>query len=125
MLANRYLLNGRAAEALKLYRQALSAAPEQTALQCRLVLAHLESARIDEAAGFVIGMLDEFGPQALKQLKAGCQGFIPTDVPADHDALTGLRALMAGNTRRAKERLSGVDPEAFPAVAALAARLEI
>lgn len=124
MLANRYLLNGRAAEALQLYRQALAAAPDQSALQCRLVLAHLEAARVDEAAGFVLGMLDTFGPDALAKLRRGCQGFVPTDVPADHDAVKGLRALMSGHTRRAIDRLGRVDPDQFPAVAALAERLE-
>lgn len=124
MLANRYLLNGRAAEALQLYRQALNAAPEQSALQCRLILAHLEASRVDEAAGFVLGMLEEFGLTALTRLQTGCQGFVPTDVPEDHDAITGLRALMSGNTTRARQRLGNVAPGDFPAVAALATRLE-
>jgi len=124
MLANRYLLDGKANLALELYRQALIEEPRQSDLQCRFILASMELERVDEAAGFIGVMLDEYGPEALEKLQCGCFGFGPNDRPGEQDAGVGLRALMAGDVEQARQRLGLADPERFPAVAALAKRLE-
>lgn len=124
MLANRYLLNGRAAEALECYKKALSSSPKENALRCRMILAHLETSGVNDAASFLLGMFDQLGIEALEEIHEGCRGFVPTDVPEDHDAVKGLRALLAGSIVRSAEKLSKVDPEEFPAVAQLASRLQ-
>lgn len=124
MLANRYLLNGELTAALERYRAALAADPDQPAMQCRLILAQLELSRIDDAAGFVLGVLFEDGAAGLARLRAGCRGFVPSDVPGDHDVLIGLRALLEGDSDRALSRLHKVPADEFPAVAALVRHLE-
>ncbi len=123
MLANRYLLNGKAAQALECYRKALAAFPEQSTLKCRMILAHLETSDVNDAANFLLGMFDQLGIKAIEELHKGCRGFVPTDVPEDHEAVKGLRAILSGNLRRAAKILAGVDSNEFPAVARLAARL--
>jgi hypothetical protein len=124
MLANRYLLDGRAAKALALYKKALDDNPDDSELQCRVILAHLELDRVDDVAGFIEKMLDENGLEALEKLNQGCKGYVPTDGPAQHEVVTGLRALIAGDRRRAAEQLHMVDAAQFPAVARLADRVE-
>lgn len=124
MLANRYLLDGRATEALRRYRRAVRRAPHEPELQCRLILAQLEADRIEEAAALVLELLRQRGPQALAALRRGCAGYVPTDLPADGPALIGLRALLAGDAERARRYLGRIDPEALPVAAALARQLE-
>lgn len=124
MLANRYLLDGRAARALELYKKALDDKPADSELQCRFILAHLELDRVDEVAVFIEKMLDENGLAALEKLNQGCKGYVPTDGPAQHEVVTGLRALIAGDQKRATEQLRLVDAAQFPAVARLADRVE-
>ncbi len=124
MLANRYLLDGRASEALRLYRRALARSPQRGELQCRLILAQLEADRIEEAAALVLELLATRGPAALAALRHGCAGFVRTDLPADGPALIGLRALLAGDAERARHYLGRIDPDALPVAAALARQLE-
>lgn len=124
MLANRYLLNGFADEALIRYRAALESQPDQPELQCRLILAQLELARADEVAGFVLGVLRDGGPTGLARLRQGCRGFVPNDKPKDPEALIGLRALLAGDWTRARVHLGRVPAAVHPAVAELAEVLE-
>jgi len=124
MLANRYLLDGRAAEALRLYQRALAHSPERSELQCRLILAQLEADRIEAAAALVLELLRARGPEALAVLRRGCAGYVRTDQPGDRPAVKGLRALLAGDAERARRFLGRIDPNALPAAAALARRLE-
>ncbi len=124
MLANRYLLNGRAAEALECYRKALAGSTKENTLRCRMILAHLETSGVNDAASFLLGMFDQLGIKALEELHEGCRGFVPTDVPEDHDVVKGLRALLAGNLDRAAKILTKVHSREFPAVARLATRLQ-
>jgi hypothetical protein len=124
MLANKYLLDGQAARALGLYQADLAERPEQPELRCRLILAQLALARVEEAAGLLLEVLEQRGPGALTLLAAGCQGFLPASAGDDPPALAGLRAVLAGELEVGRELLRGADPDRQPLLARLARALE-
>jgi tetratricopeptide (TPR) repeat protein len=124
MLANRYLLNGRAARALGLYERALEQNPGQRELRCRLILSYLVLERVEQAARLVLETLEAGGTRALAELAAGCQGFVPPGGQEEPAAVGALRALLHGDFPRARRLLAGLEAGVLPVLDRLARHLE-
>jgi hypothetical protein len=115
MLANRYLLNGQATRARKLYQDEMERRPGEETLACRMIASVLASGDAPAALEEITQFVHRFGRSRLLRLAEGCQGYLGAFDGAG-SLSQGLRLLLTGDVEAGVARLREVDPAAHPAV---------